>query len=66
MIISTLRTLFAHLITPFLWVLFWDTNDHFISKEGWEVLDDPIKREKLNNYIENWKQTGVWDPEILN
>ena len=64
-ILSTIKTAFSPLLV-ILESILSDGEESFISKEGWEMLEDPIKKEKLNNYIENWKQTGVWNPELLN
>jgi hypothetical protein len=42
-------------------VLGFDENDSLISKEGYEILADPIKRVKLREWIDNYHKTGEWD-----
>jgi hypothetical protein len=50
-----------HLIKFLDLVLGFDENDSLISKEGYEILADPIKRVKLREWIENYHKTGEWD-----
>lgn len=64
MILSTLKIAFSPLLL-ILESLFSDGEESFISKEGYEYLNDPIKKQKLNNYVDNWKLTGVWNPDLL-
>lgn len=40
--------------------------DTLITKEGWEILNDPIKRVKLRLMIDNYHKTGIWDFTIMN
>lgn len=41
-------------------------DDELISKEGWEILEDPKKRVKLRKYISHYHATGQWDTKIMN
>lgn len=43
-----------------------DDSDCLISKEGYEILSDPVKRKNLRFMIDNYHETGIWDFEILN
>lgn len=36
-----------------------------ISKEGYDILNDPIKRIKLREIIEKYHETGIWDLELI-
>jgi hypothetical protein len=42
-------------------LLFEQDNDTFISKEGYEILNDPVRKEKLQKVLENYRKTGSWD-----
>lgn len=53
------------LIYVILNFILYEEEECFISKEGWEILDDPIKRIKLHEMIEHYHKTGVWDFKIL-
>ena len=64
MILSTFKIAFSPLLL-ILESFFTDGEESFISNEGWEYLNNPIKKQKLNTYIENWKLTGVWNPDLL-
>lgn len=44
---------------------FYDEENTLISKEGHEILADPIKKVKLRNMVENYHQTGIWDFKIM-
>lgn len=35
--------------------------DEFISDEGKKILQDKVKREKLNLAVEQFKESGSWD-----
>lgn len=50
-----------HLIKFLDLVLGYDENDSLISKEGYDILADPIKRAKLREWIDNYHKTGEWD-----
>ena len=50
-----------HLIKFLDLVLGYDENDSLISKEGYEILRDPVKRVKLREWIDNYHKTGEWD-----
>jgi hypothetical protein len=67
-ILTLILTSIKVAFNPILYILeeiLSDGEESFITQEGWEMLNDPIKKEKLNNYIENWKQTGIWNEELL-
>ena len=53
------------LIQTFLENLFEYEHDSLISKEAAEILSDPIKREKLNLFVDKYKETGVWDYSVM-
>lgn len=43
----------------------WEWDDSLISREGWKILNDPVKRVKLREMIDNYHKTGIWDFKIL-
>lgn len=54
------------------WVRLFKTilNDIFyekplISKEGYDILNDPVKKVKLREMIEEYHETGIWNMTIF-
>jgi len=52
-------------IYKFLSTLDFDSEERFISEEGWEILNDPHKKKKLNEMIDDYRKNGIWDFTIL-
>lgn len=47
-------------------IINWFKDDtSLISKEGWEILNDPKKKIKLRKYISHYHLTGKWDTKIM-
>ena len=55
-----------HLIKFIEILLGYNEEDSLITKEGYEILADPIKRAKLREWIEIYHKTGVWDYDFWN
>ena len=54
-------------LAPWVYVFSWfRSDDQLISKEGWDILNDPVKRVKLREYINHYHKTGEWDNNIMN
>jgi hypothetical protein len=51
------------LIDKIMFFIYGD--DSLIKKEGWEILNDPIKKVKLREMIDNYHKTGSWDFSIM-
>ncbi len=43
--------------------IYGDTS--LISPEGWEILQDPVKRVRLREMIDHYHKVGVWDFTIM-
>ncbi len=55
-----LKILLYPFVTLFDLIFAWDETE-FISKEGYEILNDPVRKEKLQKVLENYRKTGSWD-----
>jgi hypothetical protein len=39
--------------------------ESLISEEGYDILNNPKKKEILNRLIDNYRETGIWDEKLI-